>query len=198
MPLFSKSQRNALNNAYATSDDGSIPLSLLDLSELESSALITDLDARYVRLTQTGQFATAAQGALANSSLQATTDITNTIAGTAAATLVSNASTALSTANSALSTANTAFSWGNHASAGYLTSAPYLRVFQATALGGAPETFTLPVTPYAGSDVLVFVEQLPKHKEAADPPAAGNFYVTGTTVKVATTVADRVSIYYTA
>jgi len=112
-------------------------------------------------------------------------DWTSTVNGVAAATLTSNAANG-----------NTAYGWGNHALAGYLTTAPVTKLYQATATGATPETFTLPATPSTGSEVIVFVEGVPHHLTATDPPAAGDFYRSGTTVKVDTVASDRVSIYY--
>lgn len=188
---FSKFQQHALKRDFVSSDNEMVPLESLDLSSLSGSELQLAFDARYLKLSQSSNFATAVQGSLAETALQPGDSIGNDIAGVPAATLVSDTA-------SALSLAQLVYGWGNHAAAGYVTTIPYLRVYQAVAAGGAPETFTLPATPYLGSDIMVFVEQLPKHKELSDPPAAGNFYVSGTTVKVDTTALDRVSIYYMA
>lgn len=208
----------------ATPDQGALADSALQPGQAATPAQGAKADSAL----QPGQAATPAQGALADSAVQPTRTISTgtglTGGGDLSAdrTISLNAASiaSLSSADSALqpggnltgsvnsvavgtltsqaSNGQTAYGWGDHALAGYLTSAPVMKVYQTTATGASPETFTLPNTPATGSEVIVFVEQTPHHLTASDPPSAGDFYRSGTTIKVDTTAGDRISIYYTA
>lgn len=192
MQNFTPAQLAALRQKFLEQVEGSVPLDFLDLGGFTTSNLFSVLALYFLQAGQAASFATAAQGILATTALQPGSNVTNNIAGVPAATLVSDTA-------SALSLAATAYGWGNHALAGYLTSAPKLKLYQPVAAGATPETFTLPETPSAGSSIIVFVAASPKHYVASDPPASTQFYWDGaTTVKADTVAADEVSIYYEA
>lgn len=89
---------------------------------------------------------------------------------------------------------NAAFAWGNHAGAGYLTSAPFLRVNELDAAGGET-TITLSATPFAGSNVQVF-----KNRSLLREGITHDFTVAGVTVTlgVAAAPGDEYLVYYTA
>lgn len=203
---FTASQRSVLRTRFIPRDEDQISVAFIDTASFANSELETTLDLRYLRLANINLFATAAQGALADTALQpgeAATPAQGALADTAlqpsrqvatgtgligGGDLSTDRTISLNSASIAsLALADTA-----------LQSAPVLKVYQATATGATPESFTIPDTPASGSDVIVFVEAVPHHLTATDPPASGNFYRSGTTVKVDTIASDRVSIYYVA
>lgn len=175
---FAESGANTIPGGWLA--DATVGLDKLIVSELDARFASAAQGSSAESALQPGDAATTSQGAKADTALQPTDNIVNTIAGVAAATLVAQAATA--------------FGWGNHASAGYRTDT--LKVYQAVATGASPETFTLPAAPASGSEVIVLVEQASQHYTPTDPPAAGDFYRSGASVKVDTTAGDRVSIYY--
>lgn len=190
MKGLAPSQIALLNQLYVSAGDNTIPGTWLIGGSIPlAKVILADFDSRYTLVTSFNALSTsvAAITSVANSAVQPTDNWTSTINGVSAATLTTQAANG-----------NTAYGWGNHALVGYLTAAPVTKVYQAVATGASPETFTLPATPYTGSEVIVFVEAVPHHLTVSDPPAAGNFFRSGTTVKVDTTAGDRVSIYYTA
>jgi len=192
--LFTASQQSALRFRFIPQEEDQIPVSYINTSGFVGSDLQVTLDTRYLRVVQAPSFATSDQGILADSALQPgeaalpTTTITAGTGLTGGGDLSANRTISLNSASIAsLALADTA-----------LQSAPVLKVYQATATGATPESFTLPATPATGSEVIVFVEGLPHHLSASDPPSTGDFYRSGTTVKVDTVLNDRVSVYYMA
>lgn len=99
-------------------------------------------------------------------------------------------SPAAAISNGLIASWNTAFGWGNHAAAGYLTSAPTLRkdIFVAT---GGQTVFALAATPVAAH--LVFQQGLAL-QETVDYMISGS----ALTLVVGATVSDVVQVLYTA
>lgn len=208
---FTPAQRSTLRQRFRPRED-LVPIPFLDATTFANSTLETSLDARYFRLVNIGIFATASQGLLADTALQpgeAATPSQGSLADTALQpgqavppSRLITTGTGLEGGGSLTTDLNISLNSASIASLALadtaLQSAPVLKVYQATASGATPETFTLPETPSAGSSVIVFVEAVPHHLTATDPPASGNFYWSGTTVKVDTIASDRVSIYYVA
>lgn len=147
---------------------GSVSLVKLNLSQLDT------------------RYASVAQGLRADSATQPSDDWLSSVAGVSAYVLVSNAANG-----------DTAYGWGNHASAGYLTSAPKLKYQVDAAIASGAVTLTLSEAPTAGSNVMVAVAGAVLYPDA-DPPGVGLFYHSGTTLKVNTAAGGDAITYYQA
>ena len=203
--LFTASQRSALRQRFVVKDEDQLSVDLIDTQTFSGSELEDTLDLRYLRLVQSSLFATAAQGVLASTALQpgqAATQAQGTLADTAvqpARTI--SAGTGLTGGGDLSANRTISLNAASIASLALADSAlqvaPVLKVYHvASATGATPETFTIPNTPATNSDVIVVVEGVTRHPIATDPPGAGNFYRSGTTVKTNTVAGNRVSIYY--
>ena len=219
---FTSSQRSILRQRFIIKDEDRIPVFYLDTSSFIGSSLQIALDDRYLLISQSSIFATASQGALADTALQpgeAATPAQGALADTAlqpgdAATPAQGAlaDTAVQPVRSVLAGTGLtgggdlsadrtlALSSGTVASLALADSAvqytPTLRAHGVLATGGSPQSIVIPNTPVVNSDVVVLVDRNVRYPNASDPPAAGNFFRSGSTIKTNTTAGEFVLIYY--
>ena len=176
MPEFTPAEINRLTRLLQLGGENSVPGLWLQDSSVEAVKLAGSIPGTKIISLSAGQ-------------------ITGVLPGSQVAELdpVFLASVAAGISSSNIASWNAAVSWGNHASAGYLTSAPYLRTTVLDAAGGET-TITLDSAPVPGSAVVIF-----KNRGLLREGVAHDFTVSGTTVTlgVAAVALDEYLVFYT-